>query len=100
MSELSLQKKCNAWLRKKGWLYFHDEKGSGRGKRHRSGLPDIIIFRNPVVFIELKSTAGKLKSNQAEYHRQLSTEGFEVYTVSKFEEFLLIMRVVYNEDIS
>jgi hypothetical protein len=94
--EVDLQSKCNKWLRDKGWLYFHDERGSNKGKRHRGGLPDIIIFKQPVLFIELKKPGGKLKPSQLDYHYKLIKENHLIYTVDTFNDFLLCIKETYG----
>jgi len=94
--ESKLQKDCNKWLRDKDIMFIHDEKGRGKGRRHRAGVPDIIIIKKPVIFIELKTATGKLSKEQLEYHHQLWELGFLVYTVKTIEEFIRTVENTYG----
>jgi len=48
----------------------------------RDGVPDrIVIINNRVMFVEVKTTDGKLSKNQSREHKRLRDAGATVYTV-------------------
>lgn len=69
-----------------------------RGMGVVAGVPDFLLFfRGKTYFIELKTTTGKLTKIQQEYHEKLRAQGFEVYVVKKFEEFVKLLNEIFYE---
>lgn len=53
----------------------------------KRGVPDqIILYRDHVFFVELKSAVGVLSSNQRLRHAEMRKQGFEVYVLRSKEE--------------
>jgi len=53
----------------------------------RDGVPDrIVIYKGRVVFVEVKTTGGRLSPAQAREHERLTAAGAEVVTVYGEEE--------------
>jgi hypothetical protein len=90
MTEAALQKLTNNYLRIRGLLYFHDEKGSGRGKRHRSGWPDCMVYRATKLYhglaIELKTKDGVVSEEQKALMLRLRQEGWFVCVCRNFPD--------------
>lgn len=99
MTEATLQKQCNEYLRKRGILYFHPEKGrSNMQTTHRAGWPDMMIFRDSkALFVELKSETGKLRPEQVQKMGELVREGFECKVCRKFQEFKNILEDIHTK---
>jgi len=98
MSEAKLQTLCNKYLKDEGYDYFHDERGSGRGKRHRAGLPDLIIWNWPMCFVELKTETGKVSLSQKMFMGKMLKHGHMVYVCNSFELFKQIIRQHYGQE--
>lgn len=76
MSEADLQAAVEEALTTLGWLWFHDEDA----RRNNAGLPDIVaVRRERVVFIELKTTLGRVRRQQRAWLEALSLAEVEVY---------------------
>jgi hypothetical protein len=91
MKESTLQAKIIKNLRKNGWTV------NKIMLCNNPGWPDIEAFKciEPVVsarvlFIEVKRPGGKTRALQDYVHATLKDKGFEVYTVSTWDEFLNI----------
>lgn len=60
-------------------------------KSNKSGWPDVEAFKNKVtVFIETKTTGKGAKKLQLYRHRKLRAQGFMVFVIDTWEEYLLI----------
>jgi hypothetical protein len=94
--EVKLQQKCNKFLRDIGLLHFHDEKGRGKGRRHRGGLPDLVVLHVPVTAFELKTSSGRVKPEQLEYHSKLREGGIEVHIIRDYETFTEKIEEIYE----
>ncbi len=75
---------------------FSDGKFRAMPKYSPKGLPDILVVRNgKFIGIEVKRPSGhttnkKQKTDQAEFERNLKTNGGFYYTVTSLEEVLAI----------
>lgn len=83
MLESKVQSKIINHLQKEGWFVL---------KVIRCNIPgfnDIVCFRNKVsVFIEAKAPGKDSEEIQKFRHKQLRVQGFDVYTVDSYEEYL------------
>ena len=97
--ESELQKQCNAYLRKRGILFYHQEKGRGgqrQSKMHSGGLPDLLIWhKNKHIAIELKTKTGKQKLNQIDFQIKYEKEGFQYFLVDNCLFFKEIIDVIF-----
>jgi hypothetical protein len=50
-------------------------------RRSSSGFPDLVLVRDRVIFLELKTERGKLSDQQKEWLRALERAGAEAYVV-------------------
>lgn len=57
------------------WRYYHTRNS----KRSVAGFPDLTLWRERVVFAELKTETGKLTRAQEDVVEQLQMAGAEVY---------------------
>jgi hypothetical protein len=104
--EENLQIVCVRWFKlqyaSKGYLIHHSPNGGKRNAREGArfkamgvlaGFPDLIIIaKNKVFFIEMKSDKGKLTDNQENVHDALRNNGLFVYTVNDFDSFMSICK--------
>ena len=58
-----------------GWKHYF----TYRSKRSPAGWPDLQLVRERVLFLELKTEAGKLSHPQRQWLRALTTAGAEAY---------------------
>lgn len=73
----------------RGWVSFHDRDS----RRNMAGLPDLLLIRERVVWMELKSSRGKLRPEQEAFIAALRAAGQEVYVmfpadIDRIEEIL------------
>lgn len=63
-------------------------------RRSHSGFPDLVLVRDRVVFVELKSTSGKLSPAQAEWILALGKANAEVYVArpDDLDELVAVLR--------
>jgi len=94
--ESELQKMCGKFLKDNKYEWFHDEKGIGKGKRHRKGLPDIVVWNKPISFFELKTKSGKQTIDQQKFERMCMREGHLYYVVRDFEFFKSLIISIYG----
>jgi hypothetical protein len=55
------------------WYHTHDSR------RSPAGFPDLVLVRERVIFVELKTEAGRITQEQAWWLTRLSDAGAEVY---------------------
>lgn len=99
--EADLQSLCNEWLRRRGWLFYHKEKGRTAHKSHSKGLPDLSIWKNGRgFFIELKHGKGKLSDDQIAWRVRAAVEKIPYYKVDTFDGFIetvkTIIKIAYD----
>lgn len=91
MRESELQADCNEFLRTLGIPFVHIEKGKGKNKTHRKGIPDLIITlkNSKVWFVELKTEKGDLDPEQIKFKNAVEQRGheFTVIRPSTFSAF-------------
>ena len=76
MSERELQAAVEGLLDLRGWRWFHDEDS----RRNNGGLPDLVaVRRGRVVFIELKTTRGRVRTEQRAWLEELWMGDVETY---------------------
>jgi|TARA_R110000744_G_scaffold159057_2_gene275128 hypothetical protein len=87
MSEAELQKAIIAFARAQGWLVAHFRPAkttrgnwitpvSGDG----AGFPDLVLVKNRVLYVELKSELGKLSTSQDMWMSALKHSGENIFT--------------------
>lgn len=91
--ERELRRFVMRFAREQGWLAYH-----GRTSKHLSGkwatviegdagFPDLVLCRPPrLLFVELKSEHGRLKTQQRQWLNALLGTGVEVY-VWRFKDW-------------
>lgn len=75
LSEKRFQSQVEQLAALKGWVSWHDTDA----RRNRAGLPDLLLLRERLVFVELKSERGKLRPAQVVFLDRLRQAGQEVY---------------------
>lgn len=93
MIEKDLQAKVNNDLRKLNIKFWHCEKGNyHKGKTHRAGWPDLIIFpgKGNAFFIELKTPIGKLTQKQIDFKMWCMDMKYNFYIVKSWQEWLIV----------
>lgn len=81
-AESKLQRKIITDLKKKGWIPLKIVLCN------LPGFNDIIAFRNKIsIFIEAKSPGKSAEPLQVHRHKQLKSQGFEVFTIDTWEEY-------------
>lgn len=88
--ESLLQKKCEQWLKMKGFHYCHDRS---RKKNPPGMFLDLHIYlpAGRHVVCELKAKGNKMSTEQVETYRKLMFLGHEIHEVRSFKQFLEIM---------
>jgi hypothetical protein len=67
-------------------------------KSNNSGWPDVEAFRRKVaIFIETKRESQKAKPLQLYRHRLLKEQGFLVFTIDTWEEYLLVKHLHFKK---
>lgn len=58
-----------------------------------AGFPDLVLARDRVVFIELKSDTGRLRDDQTAWHEALTAAGAEAYVFrpSQWDELQAVL---------
>jgi hypothetical protein len=66
VSEKKFATKVAGYMRKHGW---HVQRNGwvGVGNQFVKGYPDMVCVREKILFVELKTATGKLRSSQAEW---------------------------------
>ena len=89
-TEADLHEQIFAECRRRGWLALH---GSMSERTHRTmGEPDFVILANDglVLFVECKTSTGKLSTEQQALHAWARKLGHEVHVVRSLAEFLAL----------
>lgn len=92
-SEDDLQRYVEDMLSLRRWIWHH----AGDSRRSTAGLPDIVAVRAPrVLFAELKSERGRLRSSQSPWFEELrkcppSVEWY-IWKPSDVDEIEFILR--------
>lgn len=76
VTEAQLQEQVVQLARLRGWWVWHDNGTQGR---NQAGLPDLILVRERVVWAELKTDRGRLRSEQRHVIARLRAAGQEVH---------------------
>ena len=85
MRESKLQSKIIDDLKLYGWEVLKMMKGN------EAGWPDIFAFKNKVtVFIEVKKQGKEAENLQQYQHRRLQAQGFQVFVIDTWEQYLEI----------
>lgn len=78
MSEAALQLLVIEAAEALGWYVYHVGNVKGQLRNSTSvGFPDLVMVRDRVLFVELKSATGKLSREQEEWRRQILRTGEE-----------------------
>ena len=81
--ESKIQRKIIKDLEANGWIVIKTIVLS------KSGYPDIIAFKNSkTIFIEVKDTKGVVSELQAYRIRQLKAQGFNVFLIYSYIEYI------------
>lgn len=94
MTESSLQRLCNEYLRRRGVEYDHIEKGRGTNRTHRRGKPDLTIYPGDgkAFFIELKACEKQgLRPEQEEFFIRMRERGYyceRIWSIERFKELI------------
>jgi len=93
MTEHELQKKCNEYLRVRGIMFYHREKGRAHKRGgHDAGLPDLLIwYQGKHIQIEIKTLVGVMSKAQFVWRSCIEANGFRYYIVRTFEDFKKII---------
>ena len=75
MSERQLQDQVLELAQIRGWLVYHTHDA----RRSQPGFPDLVLLRDRVVFVELKSQLGQLTPSQLEWLTRLWDVGAEAH---------------------
>lgn len=75
MSEADWQRQVVAFAEANGWTCWHDHDA----RRNDSGLPDLLLIRERVIFAELKRQGGRVRPVQRWFHGLLGGAGAEIY---------------------
>lgn len=92
--ESTLQTDCNNHLRLLKIKFIHHEKGRGKNKTHRGGIPDLIIFmpKGVTLSIELKrNSKEKMKDRQKAWFRYLNENDYKVFCCWDIDNFKRII---------
>lgn len=77
ISERALQEAILQAAELGGWLAYHTHDS----RRSAAGFPDLVLVREAVVFLELKSEQGRLTPAQIEWIDRLHAAGEEAYVI-------------------
>lgn len=75
VTERAFQAAVVALLRACGWLCFYDTEP----RRSVKGWPDLVAVRERIIFVELKTTRGRLRPEQRDWLDRLRAAGAETY---------------------
>jgi hypothetical protein len=75
MTEAAFQKLVEQLARLMGWLCYHTHDS----RRSAAGFPDLVLVRERIIFVELKSATGRLSAEQERWIARLQTAGAVVY---------------------
>ncbi len=85
--EKIIQKQVLEWLRYHGWLVLRMPPSIYSNMK---GLPDaVVIKKGRHVWIEFKSTKGKISPAQEELHNRMREFGAEIIVIREFDESFL-----------
>ena len=85
MTEKELQAAVIELCKLFGWAYYH----TYNSRRSVAGFPDLVLVRDRIIFVELKSEKGRLSEAQAVWADDIFTAGGEWHLVrpSDLKEF-------------
>jgi len=88
--EIALQRKCEAWLKERGYPFVHD---LSRKKNKAGNILDLHIYlpKGRHVVIEIKARGKKMTPEQIETFKKIMFLGHEIHEVRSFRRFLEIM---------
>ena len=76
MTEAELQRAIVQLAKIRRWRCYHNPDS----RRSEAGFPDLFLMRAPKsMFVELKSSNGRLRPEQAEWLEELEASGFETH---------------------
>lgn len=75
LTEAQWQQQVVDLARLRGWWVWHDHDS----RRNQAGLPDLILVRERVVYVELKTERGRVRPGQVEVMARLRAAGAEVW---------------------
>ncbi len=86
--ESTLQRMIETWCEEHGYPYFHDRS---RGA-NRSGFPDLVIAlpAGRTLWVELKSSRGRMSAAQNRWRMMLLHLGHEHHVIRSYREFLRV----------
>ena len=94
ISEAAWQRTVVDAARRLGWSVYH----TFDSRRSASGFPDLVLVRDRIIYVELKSAKGRQSAAQMAWAHALSAAGAEVYLFRpddwpEVEEVLRMRRV-------
>lgn len=88
-SEGEFQEAIEKIAKEKGWQWYHTRDS----RKSRRGWPDLVLWRDRIVYMELKDEDGVASADQLTTIEQLKAAGGEVY-LFRPSDWLEIVRVL------
>jgi len=77
MTERELQAAVIDLAKLLNWSYYHTYSS----RRSVAGFPDLVLVKDRIIFVELKSETGRLTKEQEQWRDSLRVAGVEWYLV-------------------
>jgi len=75
ISEAAFQRAVTDYAESRGWSWHHQQVS----KRSKAGWPDLALFRERAVYVEVKAEDGRLSADQERWRDILQAAGCEWY---------------------
>jgi hypothetical protein len=92
--EDTVKKECIDWLKKNGWFHFNIRQG----KHCYKGISDRIAMKNGVVlFIEFKSSKGKLSDDQKKFKKNVDKQNCYYIIARSYKDIEKFIKDLEND---